>query len=201
MTDGIVTRLRISPWAAAAFTVYVLGIVMSNYAITHWGTPAVGGTHTIPVWPGLSAPSGVLFAALTFPARDVLQRAGGRGWGILAIAIGAGVAWLVSSPTVAAASAYTYLCSETLDFGTYTVLQRRWYKTAITVSVLLALVADSVLFVWFLHLTTGYPADWGSVKGLIVGKFWVACIAVPVVWTLKRVGPVAAAPQPEANPA
>lgn len=186
---------QLSPWAAAALTVYVGAIVLSNALITHIGHPAPGGTHTTPVWPGLAAPSGVWAAALTFPARDVVQRLSGRWWGLAAVIAGAVVAWAVSSPVVAVASGVTYLCSEGLDFAVYTWLQRRWFRLAVAASVLLALVADSVLFVFFLHLTTGFPADWGSVRGLIVGKLWVAFIAVPAVMTLRNRGPVAVQPE------
>lgn len=183
-------------WAALAFAVYVAAIVLSNYAIGHWGKLGHGGTHTTPVfWFGLTAPSGVWAAALTFPARDVVQRLGGRVWGLAAVLIGAGVAYLISDPFVALASGVTYLCSEGLDFAAYSAFQRRWYRTAVVVSVGLALLADSVLFITFLHAFTGTPADWSAVTGLITGKLWVALIAVPAVMTLRSTVPVAVKPQ------
>src|SRR5215468_6438282 len=159
---------------------------MSNWIITHAGIPTFpGGPHLTPVGFGLYAPSGVWAAALSFPARDLVQRTGGRWLGIAAILIGAGVSYLVSNPVIAMASGITYLCSETADFAVYTPLQRRWFAPAVVASGCVAAVVDSVLF---LHLA-GIPAGASAVAGLVLGKVWVQLAAGPVAWKLRNAAP------------
>jgi hypothetical protein len=175
------------PWAAAAFGVYVAAIVLSNYLITYVGIPAGPGTHLTYVGFGLLAPSGVWAAAVSFPARDVTQRIGGRWLGVAAIVVGAAVSYGVSSPHIALASGLTYLCSESADFLIYTPLQRRWLVPAVLASGCVAAVVDSVVF---LHLAN-LPSGEAAVAGLVLGKVWVQLAAVPVVWGLRRTGPVA----------
>lgn len=183
-------------WAAVAFAVYVAAIVLSNYLITHIGIPAGPGVHLTPVGFGLLAPSGVWAAAVSFPARDVTQRLGGRWLGVLAILVGALISYLISSPVIAVASGVTYLCSETADMAVYTPLQRRWFVPAVFASGCVAIVLDSVLF---LHLAGLYSA--AALEGLVLGKFWVILAAVPVTWMLRNAGPVAVTAPAEASPA
>ena len=183
-------------WAAAAFAVYVAAIVLSNWMIGHVGIPTgPGGPHLTPVGFGLLAPSGAWAAAVSFPARDVTQRLGGRRLGIAAIVVGAAVSWAVSDPRIALASGATYLCSEAAAMAVYTPLQRRWFVPAVFASGCVAIVVDSVLF---LHLAGLYSTP--VLEGLILGKFWVILAAVPVTWVLRNRGP-AAVTRPEASPA
>jgi hypothetical protein len=187
---------RLPWWAAAAFAVYVAAIVASNWMIGHVGIPTVpGGPHLTPVGFGLYAPSGVWAAAVSFPARDVTQRLGGRWLGVAAIVVGAGVSYLIADPRIAVASGITYLCSEAADMAVYTPLQRRWFVPAVFASGCVAIVVDSVLF---LHLA-GLPSGMAAVAGLVLGKFWVQIAALPVAWSLRRTGPVAVTA--EASPA
>jgi hypothetical protein len=178
--------------AAAAFTVYVAAIVMSNWLITHVGIPAGPGVHLTPVGFGLYAPSGVWAAAASFPARDVTQRFGGRWLGIAAILVGAAISWRISAPQIAVASGLTYLCSESVDFAVYTPLQRRWFVPAVVASGCVAAVVDSVLF---LHLA-GIPAGAAAVAGLVLGKVWVQLAAGPIAWRLRRCGTSPTPPRP-----
>lgn len=177
------TRAR---WAVLAFAVYVAAIAGSNWLITHVGIPAGPGTHLSPVGFGLLAPSGVWAAAVSFPARDVTQRIGGRWLGVAAIVAGAALSWKVSDPHIALASGGTYLCSESLDMAVYTPLQKRWFVPAVLVSGCAAIVLDSVLF---LHWAGLYST--AALEGLILGKFWVILAAVPLTWGLRKTGPMA----------
>jgi hypothetical protein len=211
----IKTRLtRRTGWAALAFAVYVTAIVASNFLIAHVGIPAGPGTHLSPVGFGLMAPSGVWAAAVSFPARDVTQRLAGRWLGFAAIFAGAGLSFATSSHAVAAASGFTYLCSESLDFAVFTRLQKgaralstRWFVTAVVASGCVAAVADSWIFLharWipFLH-AAALPAGAAAVGGLILGKAWVQVAAGPASWLLRRTGPLAlpADAAPEVVPA
>lgn len=177
-------------YLAIAFAIYVAAIAGSNWLITHVGIPVGHGTHLTPVGFGLLAPSGVWAAAVSFPARDVVQRLGGRWVGIIAILVGAGLSWLISDPTIAVASGVTYLCSESADFLVYTPLQKRWFVPAVFVSGCIAAVVDSVVF---LHLA-GLPAGAAAVGGLVLGKVWVQCAAAPLTYGLRRTGPLALEP-------
>lgn len=173
--------------AAIAFIVYAGAIVLSNWLITRVGIPAGPGTHLTPVGFGLMAPSGVWAAALSFPARDITQRLGGRATGVLAIGAGAGISYLISSPVIAVASGLTYLCSESADFLVYTPLQKRFFVPAVVTSGCIAAIADSLLFLRLAGLPTGAAA----VAGLILGKLWVQLLAGLVTWKLRRAGPLA----------
>lgn len=170
-------------WTAAAFAIYAGAIIGSNYLIGHVGIPtAPGGPHLTPVGFGLLAPSGVWAAAVSFPARDVVQRLGGRWLGVIAILVGAVISYWISDPRIAIASGLTYLCSETADFVVYTPLQRRWFTPAVFASGCTAAVVDSVVF---LHLA-GLPAGLTAVAGLVLGKFWVQLAAAPAAYGLRR---------------
>lgn len=175
-------------WATVAFAIYAGAIIASNWLIGHIGIPTFpGGPHLTPVGFGLMAPSGVWAAAVSFPARDIVQRTGGRWLGISAIIVGAGVSYLISDPRIAIASGLTYLCSETADFAVYTPLQRRWFTPAVVASGCVAAIVDSVLF---LHLA-GLPAGMAAVAGLVLGKVWVQVAAGPAAWSLRKRTPVA----------
>ena len=150
------------PWAAGAFLIYVAAIVMSNWLITHVGIPVGPGTHLTEVGFGLLAPSGVWAAGISFPARDVVQRTGGRLLGVAAILLGAAISWKVSSPVIAVASGGTYLISESLDMLVYTPLQKRWFVPAVIASGCVAIIVDSVVFLHWAGLPAGWSAaaDW-----------------------------------------
>lgn len=173
--------------AAIALAVYVGAIVLSNYFIVHGlpfnlSTPTPYGTYTVPVGFGLVAPAGVYVAAVTFPARDVVQRSGGRILGVVAILIAALVSWWVSSPAIAVASGGTYLISESFDFAVYTPLQRRWFVPAVIASGIVAAVVDSLIFLKW----AGIPYS-GNLAGLIVGKLWIVCLlGGAAAWTLRK---------------
>jgi len=166
--------------AAAAAACYVGAIVLANWMITHVGVPNDHGTHFAPVGFGLDAPSGVYAAAVAFPARDIVQRAAGRGAGLVAIGIGAAISWFVSTPEVAVASATTFVVSETVDFGVFTLLWRSGLVRAVAVSSSASLLADSYLFV----LLLGLPST--AVPGQVLGKTWVVLATLPLVWALRR---------------
>lgn len=166
----------------AALAVYVSAIVLANWAITRYGL--------VPVGFGLLAPAGVYFAAVTFPARDVVQRSLGRLVSIAAILVGAAVSWFVSSPTIAVASGVTFLISESLDMAVYTPLQRRWFVSAVVVSSTVAAIVDSLVFLKL----AGIPYS-VALAGLIVGKLWVVLgVGFPAAVGLRRALPCATSP-------
>ena len=183
------TRVRVI--AAVSLAVFIGSVVLANYFIVHGlpfglSTPTGFGTYSVPVGFGLYAPAGTYVAALTFSARDLLQRSAGRLVGVAAILVAGAISYWVSNPTIAVASAGTFLISESLDFAVYTPLQRRWFVPAVIVSGCVASVVDSLVFLKW----AGIPYS-GNLAGLIVGKLWiVTLIGGAVAWSLRRRLPV-----------
>lgn len=169
--------------AAVAFGTYVGSIATANWMISHVGR-LVEGTHYLPVGFGLRAPSGVYLAALTFVARDVVQRLAGARVGVAAILAGAAISWWVSSAALATASGVTFLLSESCDFLVYTPLQRWNFPAAVVGS---GLVADAVDSTVFLALA-GIPLS-VALPGQLVGKAWVMLAGGVLAAALRSAGP------------
>ena len=180
--------MKLRPAAVVAFAVYVSAIVMANFFISHIGTPTPFHTHTFPVGFGLVAPSGTYWAALAFPARDVVQRTAGRAFGFAAILIGAAISFGVSSHTIAVASGVTFLVAESLDMAIYTPLQKRWFGPAVVVSGCVGAVVNAWLFLTLAGLPVG-----PNMPGLLLGTFWVILAGGFVAGALRRAGPLAVA--------
>jgi queuosine precursor transporter len=155
---------------------YVLTILLANYAITHWGNaPAFpGGPYTVPVWPGIEAPSGVLFAGFAFTFRDLTQEWLGRKAVIVAILVGALLSWVVTSNRVLA------VFSKLADFTVYQPLRERRWLLAVFASNVVGLVIDSILF---LQIALG---SLDFIEGQIIGKLWTTVFAVVVLLALRR---------------
>lgn len=121
----------------------------------------------------VAAPSGVVFAGLSFTLRDVLQSIAGRTVAILAILAGAAISAAIS-PTLALASAAAFAGSELVDTVVFTILETRGIGLAIVVSNGAAAAVDSVLFV-------GLAFGTGSISSYAPGQFWVKLAASLVV--------------------
>lgn len=157
----------------ASSAVYIALIFLANWLIIHVGF--------IYVWPGILAPAGVYCAGLTFPARDVIQRALGRPAGIAAIVLASAITMLIS-PRLALASGTTFLVSESMDMLIYTPFQRRWFIPAVIFSSVVAAITDSLLFLWL----AGIPYSI-ALKGQIVGKLEVIfLVGIPLAVILRN---------------
>jgi hypothetical protein len=156
--------------------IYVGAIVLANWLVVHVGfVPVIPGT-------AILAPAGVFAVGLTFPARDVVQRTLGWPWGLGAIVAGAALSWAIS-PVLAVASGLTFLISEGLDFTVYTPLQRRWFRTAVIASSLVAAVVDSLVFLYLAHIP--YHV---ALAGQIIGKVSVVLlVGAPLAFGLRQV--------------
>jgi uncharacterized PurR-regulated membrane protein YhhQ (DUF165 family) len=171
--------------AAALFALYVASIAGANWMIAHVGRP-LGPNHVLPVGFGLVAPSGVYLAAVTFVARDLVQRTAGLRVGVAAIVTGALVSWGVSSAGLALASGVTFLISESCDFLVYTPLQGRHFPAAVLLSGVVGDLIDSTLFLTLagIPLAVAWP-------GQVLGKGWVILAGGLVAGGLRRLGPFA----------
>ncbi|RWA97771.1 MAG: hypothetical protein EOR78_14790 [Mesorhizobium sp.] len=155
-------------------------IPLANYFIGHVGTECLpSGPCVIPVAPGLTAPSGVLFVGLALVLRDLVQRRLGLWWAVAAIVAGAALSTTFAPPALVVASVAAFLLSETADLLVFTPLQRRGLIRAVVASSVVGLVVDSVVF-----LTLAF----GSLQflpGQIVGKTLMVLISVPVLACLR----------------
>lgn len=174
------------------FALFCGCIPLANWMIGHLGTAcAPGQPCTIPVWPGLRAPSGVLAAGLALVLRDLVQRRLGLSWALGAIAAGAALSWLVSPPALVLASVAAFVLSELADLLVYTPLQRRGLVLAVAASGVAGLAVDSVVF---LSLAFG---SLDFLAGQMAGKAWALAAALPLVrWLRDRDRAPAPAPAP-----
>lgn len=145
---------------------YVGLVFAANWAVDEFGI--------VPVGFGLMAPAAVYVVGLAFIARDVVQRSLGKRWTVAAILVGAGLSAIVS-PELALASGCAFLASETVDFIVYTALERHWL-TAVFVSGAIALVVDSLLFLWLAFGSLEF------LSGQLVGKALATAAGVLVLW-------------------
>lgn len=181
-----------------ALGTYCVSIIAANWLIENVGPVVLpNGTHLAPAGFGLLAPSGAYAAGVTFVARDVVQRTAGRLWALAAIVAGT-VLSVAVSPQLALASGGAFLFSELVDFAVYTPLQRRSFVLAVFASGLVGSAVDSALFLTLAEIpltTPGSTLPYSTLLGLVLAKFWVQLLAIPVaVWIRERVPTVEPAP-------
>jgi uncharacterized PurR-regulated membrane protein YhhQ (DUF165 family) len=162
-------------WLAA----YIATIFLANWSLLHLGWCSGQGPCVIPVWWGLYAPSGVLWAGAALTLRDLTQDSLGRRWTLVAIIAGAALSATLSGP-LALASGVAFLVSETCDFAVYTPLRERHWLWAVAASNTVGLVIDSALFLWFAFGSLDFLA------GQLVGKFWVTLLTVALLWLWRQ---------------
>lgn len=166
-------------WLLVVF--YVGSIFMANWFVQNVGTQfSPDGPHTIPVWPGIYAPSGVLWVGVALVLRDMVQFFLGRRVSVAAMLLGATLSYVVA-PSLALASATAFLLSESADLLVYTPMVRRGLVVpAVFASSTVGLVVDSIVF-----LTLAF-GSLEFIEGQIIGKFWMTLFASAAIWALRR---------------
>lgn len=159
---------------------FAFTIPLANWLIGNVGTFCVpDGPCVIPVWPGVSAPSGVLAIGAALVLRDLVQRRLGVKWALAAIVAGAALSGFVASPALILASVVAFTLSELADLAVFTPLQRRGLVLAVAASGAVGIVVDSVLF---LSLAFGsLDFLWGQV----IGKSWALLATLPLIHLLR----------------
>lgn len=167
---------------AIFFVAFAACVPLANWLIGNVGTVCVpNGPCLIPVAPAISAPSGVLAIGLALVLRDLVQRRLGLRWSFAAIAVGAILSATFAPPALVLASTVAFLLSETVDLAIFTPLQKRGLLVAATLSGLVGLLVDSVVFLLLAFGSLDY------LSGQIIGKMWMILLALPILaWLRER---------------
>ena len=174
----------ITRWQKAEGLIYLAlfaaCIPLANWLIGNVGVVCVpDGPCLVPVWPGISAPSGVLIIGIALVLRDLVQRRLGLKWALAAIAAGTALSGFVSSPALILASATAFAFSETADLLVFTPLQKRGLVLAVLASGAVGLTVDSVLFLTLAFGSLDY------LEGQMLGKAWGIAAALPLVLLIR----------------
>ncbi len=168
---------RIAWSSLAAFVAFLLTGPISNWLIQNIGTTCVPeGPCLIPVFPGITSPSGVLLVGLALVLRDIVHRDLGPYWALAAIAGGAALSAAFSPPALLIASTAAFLLSELADFGVFAPLRRRGFLIAAFASSLVGLCVDSAVFLFLAFGNLDYMA------GQVLGKLWMLLATLAVIW-------------------
>lgn len=160
---------------------FVGSIPLANWLISNVGTECIPqGPCVIPVFPGITAPSGVLVVGVAFVVRDLLQRRLGFYWALAGIAAGGLISIVFAAPNLVLASTAAFLLSEIADLFVYTPLQRRGFVRAAFASSIVGLVVDSFVF---LGLAFG---NFDFVLGQVLGKTWMVLLAIPLLVVIRE---------------
>ncbi|OKI26138.1 VUT family protein [Streptomyces sp. CB03911] len=162
--------------AVGALVAYIATIPAANMAVTHFGV--------VPVGLGYLAPAGVYLVGIALVLRDLARETAGRWPVAAAVLVGAALSYWLASPALATASAAAFALSEGLDFMVYEPLRKRGLLTAMVVSNLVGMLADSLVF-----LTLAF----GSLQflpGQLLGKAWMTAAAVAVIAGRRRLATI-----------
>jgi hypothetical protein len=156
-----------------SLTGYIATIPIANWMIGNVGTFCVPqGPCVIPVFPGVTAPSGVLMIGLALVLRDAVHETLGAKWALIAILIGAALSYILADPFIAIASLVAFAVSEFSDFGVYSKLREKSKLIAVAVSGVVGSVIDSALFLWIAFGSLAF------IEGQIIGKVMMTFLAV-----------------------
>lgn len=160
----------------AYLALFALCIPLANWLIGNVGTFCVpDGPCVMPVWPGISAPSGVLAIGAALVLRDLVQRRLGVKWALVAIVAGAALSGYVAPPALILASVVAFILSEASDLAVFTPFQRRGLILAVAASGAEGIVVDSMLF---LSLAFG---NLDFLGGQVIGKSWALLVSLPLI--------------------
>lgn len=154
----------------------------ANWLMGHAGTECIpNGPCLIPVGFGLHAPSGVLVIGAALVLRDMVQESAGKTGALVAIAIGACLAWLIAPSALVLASVAAFALAELADMAVYTPLRRRQLGLAVIASGLVGSVVDSAVFLWLAF------GSFDFIAGQVLGKLWMSLLALPLLWRRAQV--------------
>lgn len=172
---------RTTWFSLAAFVGFLLTGPVSNWLIQNVGTTCIPqGPCLIPVFPGVSSPSGVLLVGIALVLRDIVHRDLGPYWALVAIAGGATLSAAFSPPALLIASTTAFLLSELADFGVFAPLRRRGFLIAAFASSIVGLIIDSAIFLLLAFGSLDFMA------GQVLGKLWMLLLTLFLFWLSTR---------------
>lgn len=164
-----------------AFVLFAATIPAANWLIGNVGTECIpNGPCLVPVWFGLTAPSGVLMVGAALVLRDIVHERLGAIWALVAIAVGAALSAFLAAPALVIASTFAFALAELADFAVYAPLRRRHLTTAVLASGLVGSIIDSAVFLWLAFGSLTF------IEGQILGKVWMSLAAVAVLMMLRH---------------
>lgn len=167
-----------------AFICFLFTGPISNWLIQNVGTTCIpDGPCLIPVFPGVTAPSGVLMVGFALVLRDVVHRDLGAYWALTAIVAGSLLSAAFSPAPLLIASTAAFLLSEIADFAVFAPLRRRGFFVAAFLSSIAGLVVDSIVFLTLAFGSLDY------LSGQILGKAWMVIGTLLVIWLMSTRGP------------
>ena len=134
--------------------------------------------------PGLTAPSGVVFAGAMLTLRDAIHERVGTWRTVVVLLLSAPVLALLSTPGLAFASCATFLAAELSDLAVFRPLRSAGFYRAAVASNVVSSVIDSALF---LGLAYGAHAAASGTFGLVVGKVLASSAALLAVRILSGI--------------
>lgn len=164
------TRLPLLTAVAA----YAGAVLSANWLSTHYGMTDVGF--------GLAASAGTFAAGFALLARDFVQRLGGPGYALAAVALGSVASYALADHFIALASAAAFLLGELLDLGVFTpLLGRLGFARAAALSNLVSAPVDSLLFLWLAPAPI-FVVTSDAMLGQTVGKLvWATLIPLALI--------------------
>ena len=181
-----VLKVRATTYRGSSFLVligFLLTVPVSNWFIQNIGTSCIpNGPCLVPVFPGVTAPSGVLMVGFALVLRDVVHRDLGPYWALAAIVAGTLLSAAFSPASLVIASTTAFILSELADLAVYAPLRHRGFFLAAFFSSLVGLVVDSIVFLTLAFGSLDYLA------GQILGRLWMVLITLFAMWPLVRRG-------------
>jgi len=170
-----------NPLGLASLIAFASTIPAANYLIGNVGTECLpNGPCLIPVWFGLTAPSGVLMVGAALLLRDLVQHELGTRWAIFAVALGGLASGLCAPLALTEASVAAFMLSEMVDMAVYTPLRQRRLVMAIAASNVAGVFVDSVIFLWLAFDSID------MLSGQVIGKMLMTAAATPIVMLMRR---------------
>lgn len=159
--------------AAIAALIFLASIVAANGLTSRYGM--------VPVGFGLTATAGTYAAGCAFVARDYVHEltARPRLWCAAVVALGAVLAYVLSSPQLAVASGVAFAVSESIDLIVFDRLRRAGFLVSSTSSNVAGAIVDTLVFVPL----AGFALTWSSASGQVVGKLAVTGVVL-IAWLL-----------------
>lgn len=149
-----------------ALTAAYVGVIVA----ANWLTATFG---LVPIGMGLAVTAGTFAAGAALVIRDGLQLQVGRLWMLAAIAAGALISAVTSTPALALASGIAFAASELVDWSVFTPLRARSLPLAVLTSSVISAPVDTILF---LHIA-GFGVTWQAVAGQFIVKTAIALAA------------------------